>query len=63
MALAALGYTALVVLVGAQAYAGRSMLDLSLPTALGIAAAVALVAVPFAVALLGPARIDAEPRG
>ena len=53
MTVAAVGIMALAGLVAAQAYAGRSMLDLSLPMGLGIAAAVALVAATFAVALLG----------
>lgn len=61
MSIAAVGYTALVVLVGAQAYAGRSMLDLSLATGLGIAAAVALIGIPFALAVLTPDEAERLP--
>ena len=43
-------------------YAGRSMLELSLPMGLGIAAAVALIASSFAIALLGSDRADVESR-
>ncbi len=48
-------------LVTAHAYTGRSMLDLSWPLGAGLAIAAALVAVPFAVALLGPDRTSTRP--
>jgi hypothetical protein len=60
MTLAAVGTVAAFGLVATQAYAGRSMLEVSWPMAVGLAAAATLVAVPFAVALLGPDR--SQPR-
>jgi hypothetical protein len=63
MTMAALGIVGIAGLVAAQAYAGRSMLELSMPMGLGIVAAVALVGLAFAAALLGSDRVRAESSG
>ena len=53
MVLATVGYVAVTGLVAAQAYAGRSMLDLSVSTAAGLAAAATAVVAAFGLAVLG----------
>ena len=51
MVISAAGYTVLTGLVTVQAYAGRSMLELSAPMVVGLALATLAVLVPFAVVL------------
>jgi hypothetical protein len=58
MAVCAAGYVALTGLVTAQAYAGRSMLDLSAPVVAGLALATLAVLLPYAVVLGDAVRVD-----
>jgi hypothetical protein len=56
MVAAATGYLSLTVLVAAQAYAGRSLLELSAPVAAGIGLATLAVVVPFGLVLRDAVR-------